>query len=139
VSESNQIPIVEKYRGVGIHADQPRHRVETVVKPAIDEVFTLDDAQALVTYAGDITRPPEARLAAEAKARALHQMAADEKRARPEIDLEYLGAQIAGLNSKTWRDPWAYCSLLDACRRGPNMPKPVPREVPLQLKRIEPR
>src|SRR5690349_17629393 len=56
------IPIVETYRGVGIHANQPRERIEKVLRPAIDYVHELGDLDDLAAYARDAANPPEARL-----------------------------------------------------------------------------
>jgi hypothetical protein len=43
------IPIVDKYRGVGIHDQQPQERIERVVKPEIDHVLDdLSDISAIL-------------------------------------------------------------------------------------------
>ena len=62
LTETDRMPIVETYRGVGIHDFQDSERIETIVKPAIDYVFKLSDTDALFDYACDRYNPPEARL-----------------------------------------------------------------------------
>jgi hypothetical protein len=114
---SDPIPVHETYRGVGIHAGQPPERV-AVVKQAIDEVLALADARTLFDYAGNIAKPPEARLLAAAKAEACFEIAAEERRVRPDIDLDVLRARIAGLGAAKWQDPRFYCSLFDAIPPG---------------------
>ena len=56
---------------------------------------------------------PEARLFAGAKLEALYQIATDLREARPQIDLQYVKAVLAGVNSEFWRDSDQYCSMLD--------------------------
>jgi hypothetical protein len=120
---SDSIAIAETYRGVPIHADQPRDRIERVVRPAIDTVSTMTDAEVLAAYAADAANPPEARLLAAARCEAAFSIAVDERRSRPNIDVDALRASVAGLDSAIWRDPNRYCSLLDdartAARRDP--------------------
>lgn len=111
---SDNIPIVEVFRGVGVHDCQPTERIEGVVKPAIDHVHALDTLAELRAYAGDVTRPPEARLFAAAKCEAVFQIAVGERRERPNVNLEQVRASVAGLNSQYWRDTSRYCSLLDS-------------------------
>ena len=53
-----------------------------------------------------------------------YEVAAEERRNRPIVNLDLIRATVAGLDSVTWRDPWRYASLLDA-HGG------VEREVPL--------
>lgn len=112
-NEGDNIPIIETYRGVGIHDAQPPERIANVVKPAINYVLELSDVERLTDYAGNIAMPPEARLFAAAKCEAMYQIAAGERRERPNVDLEKLRATVAGLNSRRWRSPWGYGSLLD--------------------------
>jgi hypothetical protein len=123
---TDQIAIAETYRGVPIHANQPRERIATIVKPAIDVVCGMTDAEALAAYAADPANPPEARLLAAARCEASFAIAAEERRSRPAVDLDRLHAAVAGLDSVTWRDPDWYCSLLDdactAARRDPPLP-----------------
>jgi hypothetical protein len=109
---SDLIPIVDRYRGVGIHDAQSAARIE-VVRKAIDEVYAIGDVSRLFEYAADVANPPECRLFAEAKCKAVFQMAIDERRERPDVDLELLAAHTAGLESQEWRSRTHYCSLLD--------------------------
>lgn len=126
----SDIPIIETYRGVGIHDSQPRERIEQRVKPEIDRVLEMGDMAELLQYCGDITKPPEARLLAGAKCEAIFQLAVSERRARPNMDLDNLRARYRLAGSNYWRDPWNYCSLIDT-RSAPGGPKPERREVRL--------
>ena len=121
------IPTIEEYRGVGIHGDQPRDRIEAIVKPEIDRVLAMKDLGALFDFAGDVSKSPEARLLAAAKCKATFQIAVVERKKRPAVTLELIDATVAGLDSMEWRDPAAFCSLL--CR-PPQLgnPGPAPRE-----------
>ena len=67
----DDIPIVEKYRGVGIHDCQTRERIDTVVRPAIAAVFEISAPDMLFVYLQSAGNPPEARLFALAKLTAL--------------------------------------------------------------------
>src|SRR5262249_12992141 len=107
-----QIPVVEIYRGVGIEDQQSFERIG-LVKREIDRVHRMSGPDELADYAGDARHAPEARMLAGARAEALWELAAEERRLRPGISLERLRAVTAGLGSRTWRDPDRYCSLLD--------------------------
>ena len=67
----------------------------------------------MADFAADSMQPPEARLFAAGKAEVHYQLAAEERRERPVIDLDRLRATVAGADSLEWRDPYRYCSLLD--------------------------
>ncbi|MGA7675791.1 MAG: hypothetical protein WCA78_12205 [Rhizomicrobium sp.] len=121
---------VETYRGVRIHDQQSPERIDHVVKPAIDHVLALDDLDQLFDYAGDIHKPPEARLLAAAKCEVSFQIATDERRERPDIDLSRLRARVVGLNSRRCRDRWHFCSIYDT-PPAPGTPRPDSRERPL--------
>ena len=110
---SDQIPIVERHRGVGVHDKQSRQRIASVVRPAIDRVFAEDDPDRLFEIARNVQEPPEARPLAAAKIEASFELAADERRIRPNVNLTLLRAHVAGLGSVGWRDPQRFCSLLD--------------------------
>lgn len=125
-NDDEKISIAEIYRGVGIHDAQSRDRIDRIVKPAIDAVIAMASVDELLEYCGDHGRPPEARLFAAAKIEAAMQIAADERRSRPEIDLVLVRARVAGLNSRTHRDPSAYGSLLDH-PPPPGQPGAAPR------------
>lgn len=113
----DRIPIVETYRGVGIHDQQPRERIDGVVKPAIDRVLGIGDVKRLAEYAADTGNPPEARLLASARIEAMWELAAESRELRPDIDLVVVKASVAGLQSVRYRHPEYYGSLLD--RRDP--------------------
>ncbi|WP_338722373.1 hypothetical protein [Devosia sp. XK-2] len=109
----DRIPIVETYRGVGIHDQQPRERIDGVVKPAIDRVLGIGDVKRLADYAADTGNPPEARLLASARVEAMWELAAENRELRPGIDLAVVKASVAGLQSVRWRSSQYYGSLLD--------------------------
>ena len=121
------IPAVEMYRGVGIHDYQPAERVNRVVKPAIDRVFAISAPADLYRYACDKTHPPEARLLAAARYRALHEARAGTHDTRPGR-LEQLKAEIAGLNSLEWVDVHFYGTGLEPRSPGPETRVPRPPE-----------
>lgn len=123
------IPIIEVYRGVGLHDQQPPKRVDEV-RRAIDAVYDQHDLDRLLEIAGDPIWPPEARLFAAAKLEATHQIAADERKVRPAIDLALVHAKVAGLNSNSWRHQRYYASLLDH-GPGPGSKAPIAREQAL--------
>ncbi|WP_338688338.1 hypothetical protein V5279_24490 [Bradyrhizobium sp. 26S5] len=125
-NDNDEIPIVETYRGVGLHDQQSEERL-AVVRRALDRVFDQHDFERLFEIARDVTWPPEARLFAAAKLEAAFEIAVDERRERPPIDLLRVGAAVPGLSSQRWRDPWSYCSLLDPGPR-PGQPGAVKRE-----------
>lgn len=128
--DADRIPIVEAYRGVGIHDFQPAQRIEEVVKPEIDRVYGMSTAQALVAYVTDPTNPPEARLFAKARCVALWQLAAESREVRPSLSLSMLDAYTAGLDSQRWLDPNFYGTLLE----HPGVPGSrtrLQRELPL--------
>ncbi len=124
------IPSVEVYRGVAIEDMQPRQRIERHVKPEIDRVFEMDSPRALFAYCGDVTKPPEARRLAAAKCQAMHEAAAEGRRAGPRLNMEKLKARIAGLGSVHWRSSAHYCSAIDP-GTAPGAEGPVPREQAL--------
>jgi hypothetical protein len=118
------IPIVEEYRGVGIHDQQSPARIE-MVRKAIDAVYQITDTGRLFEYAVSLSNPPEARLLAEARCKAIFQLAVEERRERPDVDLELLSAHTAGLEAESWRSPTHYCTLGDPPEQA------VERETPL--------
>lgn len=130
MTDDDRIPVAEIYRGIGVHCDQSRDRVERVVKPSVDKVLSMNDVAALYDLAGDITQPPEARLLAGAKALAAFELAAEDRRVRPDIDLDRLRARVAGLDCRRWRHPLLFCSLLDTPPR-PGARGAAARERPL--------
>jgi hypothetical protein len=109
-TEDGRIPTVGVHRGIGLHDHQTPARL---VKAAIDRVARMSDVMELVDFAADAVQPPEARLFAANKAEIHYQLAAEERRNRPAIDLDRLRATVSGLDSVVWRDPYRYGSLLD--------------------------
>jgi hypothetical protein len=124
---AHDMPSIETYRGVRIHDFQPRKRIEETVKPAIDDVYTMNDAQQLFDYARDNQNPPEARLFAAARCEATWQIAAETRTTRPPIDIALLRAHVAGLNCRRWIDLRHYTTALDPW----NFKAPL-RETPLR-------
>ena len=130
-----KIPIIAQYRGVGLHDHQEEARLK-VVRADIDDVIAMSSLAALYRYAGDTSKAPEARLLADAKVRAMWELATETRRRRPELSLEELSALTAGLDSTTWRDPLFYCSLVERRATGfhdPDVAGPVKREHPLEV------
>jgi hypothetical protein len=121
-----KIPIVETHRGVGIHDFQDPDHIREVVKPEIDRVFAMSDARELFAYAEHYLNPPEARLFAGAKYKAMHELRASAHETRLGR-LEHLNAALAGLDSLNWIDPWHIGCILEveppgARRRPPRSP-----------------
>jgi hypothetical protein len=122
------IPIVETYRGVGLHDRQTPERLE-VVRKALDAIFDEADIVRLTEIAGDPKWPPEARLLAAAKLEAVFELAAEQRAVRPPIDLENVQARTAGLASRYWRDPDYYGSLLDSNPGGVQREQSLGEEI----------
>jgi hypothetical protein len=122
-ADPDRIPTVASYRGIGVHDCQSPARIR-VVKAAIDRVARMSDILELADFAADSQEPPEARTFAANKVAVEYELAAEERRNRPIIDLEKVRATVAGLDSVTWRSPWWYGTVLDPDGG-------VPREEPL--------
>lgn len=114
MTDDRPMPAGEVYRGVKIHAHQPAERIERIVRPAIDSVYVMTNAVTLADYAADVRQPPEARLFAAARVRAIWELAAEGRAVRPLVNLDHLEATTAGLDSTTWADPERHGSLLDS-------------------------
>ena len=121
----DDIRVVERYRGCGLHDCQSTERLR-VVRAAIDHVYTLDQVLDLVEYAGNVRNPPESRLLVVARCRALWELAQEAREPRPIINVAHVEALAAGCGSQAWRSPTHFCSLLDAHDENA-----VPREQPL--------
>jgi hypothetical protein len=125
------MPIVETYKGVGIHDFQTRQRIEEIVKPAIDHAYTIDDPEELFSYACSPANAPEARGLARARLEAMvedrtsHRLAA-------RIDLRMLGAGTSGIASH-WADTDSYGSLFEAIHQ-PGIAAPRPPEFGKRMK-----
>lgn len=130
MTDDRPLPTAEIYRGVKVFGLQPAERIKGVVRPAIDAVFLMTDARALVKYAAEASNPPEARLFAAARTEALWQLAAEGRALRPPVDLDYLRAATAGLDSMHWVNPRRHGSLFDRERT-------VARDVPLTDQDLE--
>jgi hypothetical protein len=107
-----QIPTIAVHRGVGIHDHQTPARIR-VVKAAIDRVAAMSDILELTDFAADPQQPPEARLFAASKVEVEYELAAEERRNRPIVNLDRVRATVAGLDSIVWRDPDCYGTLLE--------------------------
>ena len=114
-----------------MHDRQDEERL-SIVRAEIDQVFDLQErVRDLVDWTANRSKSPESRLLARAMAHALWEAAAEGRRVRPHVDLGYLDAAVAGLDSVRWRDPAFYDSLL-APRCGPDtLNWPVRRPQPL--------
>jgi hypothetical protein len=123
-ADSDRIPIIATHRGIGIHDCQTPARIR-IVKAAIDRVAGMTDILELSRFAADPQQPPEARLFAASKVEIEYQLAAEERRNRPIVDLDLVRATVAGLDSLTWRSPVAFGTDLG--------PDGVEREAPLDL------
>jgi hypothetical protein len=102
-----QIPTIAAHCGIGIHDHQTPARIK-IVKAAIDRVARMSDILELAAFAADPWQPPEARMFAASKIECEYELAAEERRNRPIIDLERVRATVAGLDSVEWRSPVVY-------------------------------
>jgi hypothetical protein len=126
----HRIPCDHHHRGVGIQRWQNPKRVAQVCDE-IDRVYAMSSVEALAAYAEDPANPPETRLFAAAKIRALHQQAEKDRATRPSVDFDRLGAITAGLDSLTWISPTHFGTDLDPS------PRSIVREIPLDAAEIE--
>jgi len=125
------IPVVETYRGIGIHDCQPSERIEAIVKPEIDRVLDeLHDAELLYDFARSVWHCPEARWLARIKLIAMVELAAEGREKRPNsVFVEKIKAATGGLNKARLRNRYYYCGGYDVW--GPGARRPMPREEPL--------
>jgi hypothetical protein len=107
-----QIPVIATHRGIGIHDHQSPARIR-VVKAAIDRVARMSDILELADFAADPQQPPEARMFAANKVAVEYEVAAEERRNRPIVDLDLVRATVAGLDSLEWRSPVVYGTDLE--------------------------
>jgi hypothetical protein len=137
-AEADRIPSVETYKGCRIHDQQPRARIEAVIKPELDRISAISDPHELFRICGNVSWSPEARLLCRARLLASWELATEGRMPRPEgITLDQIRMHTAGLDSARWRDRWHYCCSLECYkwnvplqyRAGLDMP--VRREVPL--------
>ena len=125
IGGSDDIPAVEFYRGCALHDCQSSERLG-VVRAAIDHVYTLDQVLDLREHAGNVRNPPESRILAVVRCRALWELAQEAREPRPIINMAHVEALVAGCGSRVWRSPTHFCSLLDAHDENA-----VPRDQPL--------
>lgn len=127
-----EIPAIEIYRGLQIHAFQSAERIEAVVKPAIDFIMGEAAFNVLFEYALDAKNPPEAREFARLKCHATRELRAFQHDQRPR-DLEQLDASTAGITGLSWLSPAVYGSLCDERRRSDCQPVPRPAEYQAEV------
>jgi hypothetical protein len=116
------------YRSVPLFAGQSEARLE-VVRRDIDDAHLLSDPRAFLAFLDDVSRAPEARLYCQARLLAEHELAVEDRRQRPTIDIDLVKA-YGYLASRRWQNRQHHCSLLDGSP-PPGGPYPVPRETPL--------
>lgn len=127
-----KIPIIDHYRGVGLHDQQDEARL-AVVRSEIDATFAIgQDLHALLEWVKNRSKSPESRLLAKALILAHVEVATDKRRARPNVDIEWLTAVTTCLDTIKWRSKTHYCTII-LPRPGPgDQPgNPVRRAVPL--------
>jgi hypothetical protein len=102
------------HRGVPLHAGQSEARLAVVCRD-IDAVYAMDaDVSALLGHLKSPGNAPESRLLAEARLKALAEVSVHGRR-RALVDIEYVEALTAGLNSAEWQCPRHYHSVLENC------------------------
>jgi hypothetical protein len=127
----DDVPVAERYRQVGIHADQSPERIR-LVRREVDRVFDQinGDIVQLVEWAIDARHSPESRQLAGVLAEALHESSA-EARQYTAVDLRRIRAITRGfaLNSRLWRCQFRYTSILDPdWRHALERPEPLAEE-----------
>ena len=122
-ADPDRIATIASHRGIGIHDHQTPERVRAV-KAAIDRVADMSNVLELASFAADPKQPPEVRLFAANKVQVEYQVAAEERRNRPIIDLQKVRASVAGLDSVVWRSPVVYGSDLE--HGGVEREEPLP-------------
>ena len=95
MTEENELPVLEVYRGVEIYGLQSTERVAEA-KTQVDQVFSMNSPRALAAFASDELKAPEARLFAKNKA-----LASLEVRQRRSFDLDRLHACTVGIERGT--------------------------------------
>jgi hypothetical protein len=114
---NEMMPSIGEYRGVPIHDFQDQKRIDLVVKPEIDRVFSMSNPEELFSYAKNEANPPETRLFSGDKLKAMHEYG------RLGGIVEHLGAILGGLSILHWADPLAYGTLLDRGERPARPPE----------------
>jgi hypothetical protein len=104
-AEADRIPSLEVYKSCRIHDQQPRERIEAVVKPEIDRISAISDPQELFKISANVSWSPEARLLCRARLLAGWELATEGRMPRPEgISLDQIKMHTGGLDSVRWRD-----------------------------------
>lgn len=132
----DRIPTIGTHRGVRLHADQSPERL-AVVRAEIDQVFGLEGrTDELFRWVKWRPNSPESRLLAGALISAAHQVAVEQRRPGPGIDLALLGAHLAGLDGDRARDRihfdtmWAPRWAPGSENRPVRRPQPLPPRPP---------
>jgi hypothetical protein len=124
--DDDRIPSSENYRGIAVHAGQSRKRV-AVVRKAIDRVCAIDDLTTLDSILDDFTAPPEARAFAGRKILAALDETISTRQTRPRgLDRGAIDGAVGALESRRWRDPLSYGTLLEPCASHVKRDRPLP-------------
>ena len=95
MSDDNELPVAELYRGVELYGLQSAERIAEA-RRQVDEVFGMAAPSALFAFACNDEKSPEARLLAKHKA-----LASREDRQRTPFSVEKLEACTIGLERRT--------------------------------------
>lgn len=120
-----KIRTTEVYRDIGLHDFQDERRLK-IVRAEIDAVHQMTSIRKLFDYALDVGHAPEARLYAIAKLRAAYDLAVQERRTRPDIDMTVLGIVSCGLQSEGWRDREFFGCIVERGERSVPRARPLP-------------
>jgi hypothetical protein len=119
--QDDAIPCRGSHRGVPLHAGQPAERLK-VVRRDIDRTYELSDVGQLFDFACDVRRAPEARLFAAAKLTAMREDAVEKRWERPAFNRDRLKVMTNALDSRIWRHPYFYGTILDPRQGKPRIP-----------------
>lgn len=128
---SEPIPIVERYRGIGLHDHQDPERL-AVVRAEIDRVYEIAaDERQLWAWVEWRPNSPESRLFAKALLLARVEAAKEKRRTLPDIDVGRLNTLTGGLDTVSGRSKTFFDAKF-APRAGPGSAnRPVRRARPL--------
>jgi hypothetical protein len=126
MTDNDEIPTAEVYRGTKIHAFQPAERIATIVRPAIDAVLEMSDCRDLFKHVTNPANPPESKMLAAARCEALWELAAENREPRPDVDLAVIRSCIAGLDCRHLMSRDSYTAVIQ-----PQYPAIMRRERPL--------
>src|SRR5215469_8422094 len=134
---NDRISTIGTYRHIPIHDYQDNDRINDVVKPGIDAVHALRNAESLYEFAINFRNPAEARLFAAAKVRAIFETRASAHESRGNVDMELLDARTVGLDSLTSTDPRRYVgALCDPTARAPRVVQTIERRPEHHVARL---